>query len=97
MVDFRQKLDEEIVRVANLLRELRSCKVTLERLDKEAEALLSGAPAQSLTARVKALFDENPKISTSEAICQTRGKPTSVSHILSRLRREAATKTGAEP
>lgn len=91
-MDFKKALDQEIVRVAHLLKELRSCRNTLDRLDREAEALLGNAPKQTLTAQVKVLFEQNNLISTAEAIRLTKGKPTSVSPIISRLRREAKSK-----
>lgn len=91
-MDFKKALDQEIVRVVHLLKKLRSCRNALDRLDREAEVLLGNAPKQTLTAQVKALFEQNNRISTAEAIRLTKGKPTSVSHIISRLRREAKSK-----
>ena len=87
--DFKQELDAEILRVEHLLKELRSCRATLQRLDAKANALLANAPPQKLTAKVTALFESNRTISTHEVIRLTGGKPTSVSPILSRLRKQA--------
>jgi uncharacterized iron-regulated protein len=88
-VDLKQKLDAEILRVEHQLKKLRSCRATLQRLDAEADALLANTPSQTLTAKVTALFEGNRTISTSEVIRLTNGKPTSVSAILSRLRKQA--------